>query len=256
MKTYNEFKTDIQSTQLSEGFMDNIKQLVPGAKGKPAKKLQKKVKKSDNAEQTKIAAEIDRKLKLIDGLMQKVRPLGGNLGKLMAFRRLPLSKMSPKGMYIALNDWYHSVEDELDYGDDSVALKKKYQRSVEDLYGLWEEVGFKLSDYMWASGYNIKGIGQMAKIGFSAKKRTDPEWLKMNESVDEGFGDNPAIEKAKESNNKKLSPTKFLQPIIKRFPKHEDELRKHISTHVELDSPIGYAKLRKDINATLDKIAK
>ena len=70
------------------------------------------------------------------------------------------------------------------------------------------------------------------------------------------IGDKSAIKKAKESNNKKLSPTKFLQPIIKRFPKHEDELRKHISTHVELDSPSGYAKLRKDINATLDKIAK
>jgi len=174
---------------VNEGFMDTIKQLVPGAKGKPAKKLQKKVKKPDNAEQVKLAAEINRKLKLIDGLMKKVGPLGGQLGRLMAFRRLPLAKMTPKGMYIALNDWYHSVEDELDYGDDSDALKKKYGRSVEDLYELWEEVGFKLSDYMWASGYDIKGIGQMAKIGFPAKKRTDSEWLKMNESVelDENF---------------------------------------------------------------------
>tara|TARA_R110002153_G_scaffold75892_5_gene195780 strand:+ start:2450 stop:2683 length:234 start_codon:yes stop_codon:yes gene_type:complete len=70
------------------------------------------------------------------------------------------------------------------------------------------------------------------------------------------FADGVAVKKAKESNNKMHSPTKFLQPIIKRFPKHEDELRKHIRTHVELDSPSGYAKLRKDINATLDKIGK
>ena len=70
------------------------------------------------------------------------------------------------------------------------------------------------------------------------------------------FADGVAVKKAKESNNKMHSPTKFLQPIIKRFPKHEDELRKHISTHVELDSPSGYAKLRKDIHATLDKIGK
>jgi hypothetical protein len=70
------------------------------------------------------------------------------------------------------------------------------------------------------------------------------------------FADGVAVKKAKESNNKMHSPTKFLQPIIKRFPKHEDELRKHIRTHVELDSPSGYAKLRKDIHATLDKIAK
>ena len=70
------------------------------------------------------------------------------------------------------------------------------------------------------------------------------------------FADGLAVKKAKESNNKKHSPTKFLQPIIKRFPKYEDELRKHIRTHVELDSPSGYAQLRKDINATLDKIGK
>jgi hypothetical protein len=70
------------------------------------------------------------------------------------------------------------------------------------------------------------------------------------------FADGLAVKKAKESNDKKHSPTKFLQPIIKRFPKHEDELRKHIRTHVELDSPSGYAKLRKDIHATLDKIVK
>lgn len=70
------------------------------------------------------------------------------------------------------------------------------------------------------------------------------------------FADTLAVKKAKDSNNKKQSPTKFLQPIIKRFPKHEDELRKHISTHVELDSPSGYSQLRKDIHATLDKIGK
>jgi len=175
---FEEMMGQFSEEAVDENFMDTIKQLVPGAKGKSAKK-------SENAEQVKVAAEIDRKFKLVDDLMQKVRPLGGNLGKLMAFRRLPMAKMSPKGMYLALNDWYHSIEDELDYGDDSVNLKKKYQRSVEDLYELWEEVGFKLKDYMWASGYNVKGIGQMAKIGFSAEKRTDPEWLKMNVEVDE-----------------------------------------------------------------------
>ena len=52
------------------------------------------------------------------------------------------------------------------------------------------------------------------------------------------------------------SPTKFLQPIIKRFPKYAAELKNHINTHVELDGPSGYAKLRKDIHATLDKIGK
>jgi hypothetical protein len=108
--------------------------------------------------------------------------LGGNLGRLMAFRKLPIDKMTPKGMYVALNDWWDSVEADLD--DDSEDDNEKYAQSAEKLYDLWEEVGFKLSDYMWASGYNVKGIGQMAKIGFPAKKRTDPEWLKMNESVE------------------------------------------------------------------------
>jgi hypothetical protein len=98
----------------------------------------------------------------------------------MAFRKLPIEKMTPKGMYLALNDWWSSIEADLD--DDSEDDNEKYAQSAEKLYDLWEEVGFKLSDYMWASGYNIKGIGQMAKIGFPAKKRTDPEWLKMNES--------------------------------------------------------------------------
>ena len=36
------------------------------------------------------------------------------------------------------------------------------------------------------------------------------------------FADGVAVKKAKESNNKMHSPTKFLQPIIKRFPKHEN----------------------------------
>ncbi|MBC8475171.1 MAG: hypothetical protein H8D53_01865 [Bacteroidetes bacterium] len=70
------------------------------------------------------------------------------------------------------------------------------------------------------------------------------------------FADTLAVKKAKDSNNKKQSPTKFLQPIIKRFPKHAAELKNHINTHVELDGPSGYAQLRKDIHATLDKIGK
>ena len=178
---------------VDEGFMDTFL----GRNMKKGNVDKKKSKKSKNSEQVKLSTEIDRKLRLIDDLMKKVRPLGGNLGRLMSFRKLPIDKMTPKGMYIALNDWYHSVEDELDYGDDSVDLKKKYQRSVEDLYQLWEEVGFKLSDYMWASGYNVKGIGQMAKIGFPAKKRTDPEWLKMNESSEKDLSESAGdMEKA------------------------------------------------------------
>jgi hypothetical protein len=70
------------------------------------------------------------------------------------------------------------------------------------------------------------------------------------------FADKLAIKRAKESNDKKQSPTKFLQPIIKRFPKHAAELKNHINTHVELDGPSGYDQLRKDIHATLDKIGK
>ena len=225
-----------RNESVDEGFMDKMKQLVPGAKGKPAQKLQKKVKKSDNAEQTKVAAEINRKLKLIDGLMKKVGPLGGQLGRLMAFRRLPLAKMTPKGMYIALNAWYHSVEDELDYGDDSVDLKKKYQRSVEDLYELWEEVGFRLSDYMWASGYDIKGIGQMAKIGFPAKKRTDPEWLKMNESVEkdlgESAGDMEAAAAELEAYAKKsggMDKNTFMRVATLLKTGHPDKLKSYIN---------------------------
>ena len=167
-----------EQMSLSEGFMDTFL----GRNMKKGNVDKKKSKKSKNSEQVKLSTEIDRKLRLIDDLMQKVRPLGGNLGRLMSFRKLPLDKMTPKGMYIALNDWWSSIEDDLD--DDSEDDNDRYAQSAEKLYDLWEEVGFKLSDYMWASGYNVKGIGQMAKIGFPAKKRTDPEWLKMNESVD------------------------------------------------------------------------
>ena len=163
---------------VDEGFLDTFL----GRNMKKGNVDKKKSKKSKNSEQVKLSTEIDRKLRLIDDLMQKVRPLGGNLGRLMSFRKLPIDKMTPKGMYIALNDWWSSIEDDLD--DDSEDDNDRYAQSAEKLYDLWEEVGFKLSDYMWASGYNVKGIGQMAKIGFPAKKRTDPEWLKMNESVD------------------------------------------------------------------------
>ena len=165
-----------EQMSLEEGFMDTFL----GRNMKKGNVDKKKSKKSKNSEQVKLSTEIDRKLRLIDDLMQKVRPLGGNLGKLMAFRRLPIDKMTPKGMYIALNDWWSSIEDDLD--DDSEDDNDRYAQSAEKLYDLWEEVGFKLSDYMWASGYDVKGIGQMEKIGFPAKKRTDPEWLKMNES--------------------------------------------------------------------------
>ena len=165
---------------VDEGFLDTFL----GRNMKKGNVDKKKSKKSKNSEQVKLSTEIDRKLRLIDDLMQKVRPLGGNLGRLMSFRKLPIDKMTPKGMYIALNDWWSSIEDDLD--DDSEDDNDRYAQSAEKLYDLWEEVGFKLSDYMWASGYNIKGIGQMAKIGFPAKKRTDPEWLKMNESSEKG----------------------------------------------------------------------
>ncbi len=167
-----------EQMSLEEGFLDTFL----GKNMKKGNVDKKKSKKSKNSEQVKLSTEIDRKLRLIDDLMKKVRPLGGNLGRLMAFRKLPIDKMTPKGMYVALNDWWDSVEADLD--DDSEDDNEKYAQSAEKLYDLWEEVGFKLSDYMWASGYNVKGIGQMAKIGFPAKKRTDPEWLKMNESVD------------------------------------------------------------------------
>ena len=176
---------------VDEGFLDTFL----GRNMKKGNVDKKKSKKSKNSEQVKLSTEIDRKLRLIDDLMKKVRPLGGNLGRLMAFRKLPIDKMTPKGMYVALNDWWDSIEADLD--DDSEDDNEKYAQSAEKLYDLWEEVGFKLSDYMWASGYNVKGIGQMAKIGFPAKKRTDPEWLKMNESrvknVVRGMGVDPDL---------------------------------------------------------------
>ena len=176
---------------VDEGFLDTFL----GRNMKKGNVDKKKSKKSKNAEQIKLSTEIDRKLRLIDDLMQKVRPLGGNLGRLMSFRKLSIDKMTPKGMYIALNDWWSSIEDDLD--DDSEDDNDRYAQSAEKLYDLWEEVGFKLSDYMWASGYNVKGIGQMAKIGFPAKKRTDPEWLKMNESSEKDLSESAGdMEKA------------------------------------------------------------
>ena len=149
----------------------------------------------------------------------------------------------------------------------------KYQRTMDkldrDTNRVFKEIR-KVTERGNASYRAMQGMANLAK----AKKMThktpgqiNPRKFRAyaNMGEEQSFsefaskfkiGDKSAIKKAKESNNKKLSPTKFLQPIIKRFPKHEDELRKHISTHVELDSPSGYAKLRKDINATLDKIAK
>ena len=93
-----------------------------------------------------------------------------------------------------------------------------------------------------------------AKFRAYANMGEEKSFSEFAESLN--LADKIAIKKAKELNDKKHSPTKFLQPIIKRFPKHEDELRKHISTHVELDGPSGYDQVRKDIRATLDKIGK
>jgi hypothetical protein len=190
----------VESTDESvdEGFMDTMKQLVPGAKGKPAKG---KPAKKLNAEQVKISKQIDKKLKLVDGLMQKVKPLGGQISGLMAFRKLPIEKMTPKDLYRVLNDWYKSVEGELDYGDDSVVLSKKYGRSVEDLHERMEELALKIKDYMYASGYDVPHGGAkfqykwLNKVDFSAPKRTDAKWLKMNESVS-GADNQPFVSKA------------------------------------------------------------
>ena len=173
---------------VDEGFMDTMKQLVPGAKGKPVKG---KPAKKLNAEQVKISKQIDKKLKLVDSLIQKVKPLGGQISGLMRFSKLPLEKMTPKDLYRVLNDWYKSVEDELDYGNDSVVLSKKYGRSVENLYERMEELALKIKDYMYASGYDVPHGGAkfqnkwLNKVDFSAPKRTDAKWLKMNESVNE-----------------------------------------------------------------------
>ena len=181
------YEENDMTKQLPEGFMDAMKQLVPGAKGKPAKG---NPAKKLNAEQVKISKQIDKKLKLIDNLVQKVRPLGGQINGLVRFNRLPLEKMTPKDLYRVLNDWYKSVEDELDYGDDSVVLSKKYGRSVENLHERMEELALKIKDYMYASGYDVAHGGAkfqykwLNKVDFSAPKRTDAKWLKMNESVD------------------------------------------------------------------------
>ena len=182
----------VHKESVDEGFMDTMKQLVPGAKGKPAKG---KPAKKLNAEQVKISKQIDKKLKLVDSLIQKVKPLGGQISGLMRFSKLPLEKMTPKDLYRVLNDWYKSVEDELDYGNDSVVLSKKYGRSVENLYERMEELALKIKDYMYASGYDVPHGGAkfqnkwLNKVDFSAPKRTDAKWLKMNESVNEGFMD-------------------------------------------------------------------
>ena len=181
------YEENDMTNQLPEGFMDAMKQLVPGAKGKPAKG---NPAKKLNAEQVKISKQIDKKLKLIDNLVQKVRPLGGQINGLVRFSKLPLEKMTPKDLYRVLNDWYKSVEDELDYGDDSVVLSKKYGRSVENLHERMEELALKIKDYMYASGYDVPHGGAkfqykwLNKVDFSAPKRTDAKWLKMNESVD------------------------------------------------------------------------
>ena len=166
---------NLHQSQLPEGFMDAVKQLMPGAKAKPAEKLPAK---KLNAEQVKISKQIDKKLKLIDNLVQKVRPLGGQISGLVRFSKLPLEKMTPKDLYRVLNDWYDSIEDELDYGDDSVVLSKKYGRSVENLHERMEELALKIKDYMYASGYDVPHGGAkfqnqwLNKVDFSAKKRT------------------------------------------------------------------------------------
>ena len=219
---------------VDEGFLDTFL----GRNMKKGNVDKKKSKKSKNSEQVKLSTEIDRKLRLIDDLMQKVRPLGGNLGRLMSFRKLPIDKMTPKGMYVALNDWWDSIEADLD--DDSEDDNEKYAQSAEKLYDLWEEVGFKLSDYMWASGYNVKGIGQMAKIGFPAKKRTDPEWLKMNESVDEGFMDTmKQLLPGAKGKPAKGNPAKKLNAEQVKISKQIDKKLKLIDNLVQKVRPLG-----------------
>ena len=169
------------SNQLPEGFMDTFL-------GKNMKK-----RNSENAEQAKISKDINRKLKLIDGLMKKVKPLGGKITRMTSFRKTPIEKMTPKDMYKAINDWYLSIDD---YLNDNPAVDKRHGSTVVKLYSVWEEVQAKIQDYMWASGYNVRTnipadviqhgrvMVQTRNIDFSAPKRTDPEWLKMNESVD------------------------------------------------------------------------
>jgi len=224
----------VHKESVNEGFLDTFL----GRNMKKGNVDKKKSKKSKNSEQVKLSTEIDRKLRLIDDLMKKVRPLGGNLGRLMAFRKLPIDKMTPKGMYVALNDWWDSVEADLD--DDSEDDNEKYAQSAEKLYDLWEEVGFKLSDYMWASGYNVKGIGQMAKIGFPAKKRTDPEWLKMNESVDEGFMDTmKQLLPGAKGKPAKGKPAKKLNAEQVKISKQIDKKLKLVDGLMQKVKPLG-----------------
>ena len=170
---------NLHQSQLPEGFMDTI--------------LGKNKKNSGNPEQTKISTDIDRKLKLIDGLMKKVKPLGGKMTRLTSFRKTPIEKMTPKDLYRALNDWYLSIDD---YLTDNPEVDKRHGSTVVKLYDVWEEVADKIQDYMWASGYNVKTNGPVdvikrgrvmvkrKNIDYSAPKRTDPEWLKMNEYVE------------------------------------------------------------------------
>ena len=224
----------VHKESVDEGFLDTFL----GRNMKKGNVDKKKSKKSKNSEQVKLSTEIDRKLRLIDDLMKKVRPLGGNLGRLMAFRKLSIDKMTPKGMYVALNDWWDSVEADLD--DDSEDDNEKYAQSAEKLYDLWEEVGFKLSDYMWASGYNVKGIGQMAKIGFPAKKRTDPEWLKMNESVDEGFMDTmKQLVPGAKGKPAKGKPAKKLNAEQVKISKQIDKKLKLVDGLMQKVKPLG-----------------
>mgnify|MGYP006163610429 CR=1 FL=1 len=175
------YEENDMTSQLPEGFMDTFL-------GKNMKK-----RNSENAEQAKISKDINRKLKLIDGLMKKVKPLGGKITRMTSFRKTPIEKMTPKDMYKAINDWYLSIDD---YLNDNPAVDKRHGSTVVKLYSVWEEVQAKIQDYMWASGYNVRTnipadviqhgrvMVQTRNIDFSAPKRTDPEWLKIDESVE------------------------------------------------------------------------
>ena len=209
------YEENDMTNQLPEGFMDAI--------------LGKNMKKRDsgNAEQVKITTDINRKLTLIDGLMKKVKPLGGKMTRLTSFRKTPIKKMTPKDLYRALNDWYLSIDD---YLNDNPEVDKRHGSTVVKLYSVWEEVADKIQDYMWASGYNVergkrgkrgapnkmgniiadvkmskgpvmvqtkklKVDGKLVDIDYNVPKRTDAKWLKMNESrvknVVRGMGVDP-----------------------------------------------------------------
>ena len=211
------YEENDMTNQLPEGFMDAIL-------GKNMKK-----KNSGNAEQTKISTDIDRKLKLADGLMKKVKPLGGKITRLTSFRKTPIEKMTPKDLYRALNDWYLSIDD---YLNDNPEVDKRHGPTVVKFYSVWEEVADKIQDYMWASGYNVergkrgkrgapnkmgniiadvikpggpvmvqtkklKVDGKLVDIDYNVPKRTDAKWLKMNESrvknVVRGMGVDPDL---------------------------------------------------------------